>query len=52
MTTTQLRRVTGYVWCDVHCSIHDDTSDPFEDGTACDEHRPVYVRAKPEEGEF
>jgi hypothetical protein len=39
--------VSGYVWCDEHGGIHEDTDDPYNFGRpdcAESDHMPVYVR--------
>lgn len=42
--------VEGYVWCDRHGEIHDDTLDPYdydvENQCLPSDHTPVFVRAK------
>ena len=49
-------KVTGSVWCDRIGYVHDNTLNPF--GYAPDawceptHHRPMYVRARRDEGEF
>lgn len=53
MSSRVLSRVTGYVWCDRHGEIHDDTLDPYDYGIAPEdqpslcqpgEHVVVYAR--------
>lgn len=42
-------KAEGYVWCDTHGSIHDDTTAPFGEGISDDcvaaDHRPVFIRS-------
>lgn len=37
--------IESHVWCDVHCAIHKRGSDPYDDGTRCDDSnwRAVFV---------
>lgn len=49
----KLTEVIGYVWCDKHGGVHDDSLNPFgyiEDGKQdyCkpEDHRPLFVRDK------
>lgn len=55
----KLRRVTGWVWCERHGVVHEETLDPYdygapreadEDDLRCrpDEHVAVYARQEPE----
>jgi hypothetical protein len=41
-------KVEGVVYCHVHGSVHDDTTDPYNSSDRCpkSEHRPVYFRAR------
>lgn len=44
--------IDGYVWCDRHGCIHDDTTDPYDYGEPdCrrEDHRPVAILATAEE---
>lgn len=56
--TSRPTKLTGHVWCDKIGDVHDDTLDPYnygaDDDDLCEpaDHRPVYVWAKPSEGEF
>jgi hypothetical protein len=53
-TAAQVVKVRGYVWCDRHGEVHEDTLNPYEwpaserDVHWCrqDEHEPVYRRRK------
>ena len=27
-----MKKVEGYVWCDIHCCIHEDNDDPYDYG--------------------
>ncbi len=43
----RLRRIEGYVWCDEHGAVHEDTTDPYGYGEPdCRkvDHRAVYAR--------
>jgi hypothetical protein len=37
-------KIPGYVWCDIHCGIHEDSNNPlYERGTCTKaDHRSVY----------
>lgn len=44
--------VEGYVWCDKHGCVHEDSTDPYGTGTAdCwrVDHRTLYMVASPDE---
>jgi len=47
-------KVSGIVWCDITCGTHDDCPEPYGYKMECtpEDHRPVFVYAKPSEGEF
>lgn len=47
MSTTRLR-VDGWVWCDDHCGVHEDSTDPYRDGYGCrkSEHRTLYANRR------
>lgn len=47
MSTARLR-VDGWVWCDDHCGVHEDSTDPYRDGYGCrkSEHRTLYANRR------
>ena len=57
----RLTKLSDTVWCDRNGCIHEDTLDPWEYGAPDDgdedarcekqDHRPVYIMARPSEGE-
>lgn len=49
-----LKRVSEWIWCDVHGCVHERKSDPYQDETYCKalEWRPLFVHARKSEGEF
>ena len=38
-----LELVEGAVWCPYHGEVHANSTDPYDEGTECGEHSPVYV---------
>ena len=45
-----MEKIDGYVWCDRHGAIHDDSLNPYDysgDENLCvaEDHRPVYREA-------
>jgi hypothetical protein len=47
-------RAHSYVWCDVHCEIHQRVTNPYDDGNVCGKRhwRKVYVRSTDPHEEF
>lgn len=43
-----LRPVRGYVWCDAHGGVHDDSTDPYEDGNPCspEDHDALFTKTE------
>ncbi len=49
----RITKVSDVVWCDSVCGVHDNNDDPYGYGEKCKgEHRPLYLFARPSEGEF
>ena len=48
-TSENVDPVGGYVWCDTHGDIHEDRSDPYQDGTQCDAYawHALYMARRP-----
>lgn len=43
-TTVEMVEVDGYIWCQMHGSIHDDCPDPYMEGIDCSSLQfPVYA---------
>jgi len=48
MALSATQPIEGELWCDVHGCVHDDSTDPYEEGeVTCtpDDHRGLFMRA-------